>query len=112
LLSDERRTKGSRRSVRIAATASKRCGCRACQRVEQQHFLAVAGRREHEHRPVRAEALAQFSGAQALFCGDRDVELQVAGDGDLARAEFAQSLGIRVRLGGDAGERCEQRPRQ
>jgi hypothetical protein len=85
---------------------------RTRQRVEQQRFLAVAGRREHEHRAVRAEALAKFGGAQALFCGYRDVELQVAGDGHLASAELAQAAGIRIRLGGDARERAEQRARQ
>ena len=99
-----RRAKREPRASSSAATSSKRCGCRgtitvsvsrrqraARQRIEDQRLLAFARRRGDPHRPIGAEQRAHRAPERERGVGDAHVELEVARDGDVARAGVAQA---------------------
>ena len=74
------------------------------QRVEQQHFLAVARAGSKKYRTLLAELRAQLP-AQLQHRGRRlDVELEIARHGNIFCAEAAQARGIVGSLRGDGGE--------
>jgi hypothetical protein len=84
---------------------------RARERIEQQRFLAIARRREHQHGSVRTEQGAQRSALMPLRGRYGDIELQVAGDDDVLRTQIAQAARIGFGLRGDSGNRTQQRSR-
>jgi len=79
--------------------------------VREQHLLfALAGAGEQHH--VAAELAPPFASGRHFGVVGRDIELEVAGHLDVARAEGAQACGVGGALRADRANCAKGRPRQ